>query len=584
MPDHRSLRLFIPLTTIVLVAMASAAAGAPQGARQVTVEGRLDVLHQDTFGPGGSVHHYTLDSGKERLSLSFPDDGPAELARAVVRVTGSRSGNHISVPSSASPHVQMLRPAPAPGGGKGSGGGSVDPVTGDRDTLVIMFNWVDRPTYQDLAPAEMRGSMFTDTDSVASYYNEVSFGNVTFSGKFEGAGDRDVLPGDVAGWYTINHDSTNCNYTNWGSAARSAATADGWDLSGYEHIVHYFPLNTACQWRGLGYIGGTDTYINGSATIWVEQPQPLEKLIAHEIGHNLTLYHAQGLDCQSGGARVSISSQCSVLTYQDRFDIMGRFYRHLNVFNKAHLGWIPSGRVVTTAGDGTFSLAPVAAPATTAQALQIDRGKLKGKRSYAYVEYRRPSGLFDGTVPGSGALVRIAPAFTTNSETHLVDADPSTPQFWDLLLPGHAFVDTVRNISILAASENGSQLTVVVDVGHSNVAPQAQAGTGQGATVGVAHTPQGATASDADANLGRYEWAWVSCPSTCPALTGATGSLASAPSGSTADVPGPTYTPADPGTYRLSLRVWDTAGAESTTVTLDETAAAALPDAEQTAV
>jgi hypothetical protein len=582
MPANRSFRWSIPLITIVLVALASNATGAPSAGRQVTVQGRLEVLHQDTFGRGGSAHDYTLDTGKERLGLSFPDAGPHELAQAVVRVTGTRRGNQVSVPSSASPHVEMVRPAPAPGGGGGgSGGGSVTPVSGDRDTLVIMFNFADNPSYFDYTPTEMRGSMFTDTDAVANYYNEASFGAVTFSGKVDGAGDRDAQPGDVAGWYTLSQTSTNCSYSNWGSEARNMATADGWNLSGYEHIVHYFPLTTSCNWRGLGYIGGTDTYVNGSAVIFGDQP--VEDLIAHEIGHNLTLYHAQGLDCTSGGARVSISSQCSVLTYQDRFDTMGRFYRHLNAFNKAHLGWIPGGRIVTTTADGTFSLAPLAAPATTTQLLRVDRGKTKGKISYAYVEYRRPSGLFDATVPAAGALIRLAPAFTTNSETHLIDADPSSPEFWDLLLPGHAFVDTVKNISILAVSENGTQLTVVVDAGHANVAPQAGAGAGDPLTVGVVHTHEGASANDADANLGRYQWTWVSCPATCPALTGATGSLASAPSGSNAAVPGPTYTPADPGTYRLSLTVWDTAGAK-VTATVDEVATTAPSPAPEPGV
>jgi hypothetical protein len=585
---NRSFRWFIPFVTVVFVALASTAAGAPTSGRQVTVQGRLEVLHQDTFGPEGSIHHYTLVSGKERLGLSFPDAGPYELAQAVVRVTGVRSGNGVSVASSTSPHVELVRTAPAPGGGKGggpggSGGDSVTPVSGDRDTLVIMFNFADKPTYYDYTPEEMRGSMFTDTDSVATYYNEVSFGTVTYSGKNDGTlADHDGLPGDVAGWYTINQDSTTCNETSWASAAQSAAEAEGWDLAGYEHIIHYFPLVTSCSFRGRGQLGGSSTWVNGSAPVW---EQPLEFIIAHELGHNLTLHHAEGYSCSQGGVQVSFSGTCTTLAYEDRFDTMGRAYRQLNTFNKSHLGWISGTDIVTAAGGGTYTLDPLEIPSGGAnpQVLRVDRGKEKGKTTYLYVEFRRPIG-FDAPVTDTGAQIRLAPHFTSNAVTWLLDTDPSTATFGDAtLLAGHGFIDPVKNIWIRTISSDGSTLTVSVERNRSNSAPQTQAGTAHPLVIGLPHAHEGGTATDADWNLGRYEWAWVSCPSTCPAMTGVSGSLASAPSGSSADVPGPTFTPAEAGTYALSLTVWDTAGAKITT-TLDEIATTAPSPAPEPGV
>jgi hypothetical protein len=251
---------------------------------------------------------------------------------------------------------------------------------------------------------------------------------------------------------------------------------------------------------------------------------------------------------------------------------MGRAYRHLNTFNTAHLGWIGGANIVLVPGDGTFTLEPIELPSTGAQVLRLDLGKQKGSPNYLYVEYRQPVG-FDAGLTDTGALLRIAPAITTNSQTRLIDGDPTTSTFSDAtLLVGHGFVDPLRNIYVEAVSATPGGLTVLVQRNRTNAAPQAQAGTGDSLTVGVEHTHVGAAAADSDANLGSYAWTWSACPSTCPSLTGATGSLARGPSGSSAQVPGPTFTPDSPGTHRLTLTVWDTAGATASAV-LEETAA-----------
>ena len=66
----------------------------------------------------------------------------------------------------------------------------------------------------------------------------------------------------------------------------------------------------------------------------------------------------------------------------------------------------------------------------------------------------------------------------------------------------------------------------------------------------------GASATDMDADLNAYRWELVSCPGTCPVLTRASGGLV----GDSAEIQGPSFTPSEPGTYRLKLTVWDGAG------------------------
>ena len=84
-------------------------------------------------------------------------------------------------------------------------------------------------------------------------------------------------------------------------------------------------------------------------------------------------------------------------------------------------------------------------------------------------------------------------------------------------------------------------------------APAVYPGPSHTLTVSTAHTHAGASATDSDGNLASYSWTWVLCPAACPLLTGSSGLI----NGSSAAIPGPGYTPLDPGFYRLRLTVKD---------------------------
>lgn len=97
--------------------------------------------------------------------------------------------------------------------------------------------------------------------------------------------------------------------------------------------------------------------------------------------------------------------------------------------------------------------------------------------------------------------------------------------------------------------------------------PFANAGQGASTTVGMSHTHSGAWAHDRDNNLARYEWAWQTCPGTCPTLSGNVSGSLTGGNPSVWIPRGPTFTPTTAGSHVLRLTVTDTAGAsDSATV------------------
>lgn len=600
----RAMRIVVSLSLLAVLIGASVAQAAPgdpgspfDSPPGQLISGRLSIVHGDNFDdPDGHTHaevpvadhvlpdlQYWLatDNGEELL-LKFEGTPPQATSDGYYTVRGQRDGQAFRV-------SEMNEQAAAGGKGGGNGGGKPKPNTpsyvGPRDMIVIPFQFAGAPaTPLTQTTEQIRERGFIGPRSVRTYYEEGSSTTtpgMTFKGKNDGtASDKDELAGDVTATFAISGVSTTtCDYTSWATAARSAASAAGWDLTGYEHIVYLHPrlLKTdgtlVCGYGGLAQIGGTYSWLNGTIALgtW-----------AHELGHNLTLYHSRTLICSQSkdGIFVSVASGCGYEEYGDPFDVMGNAgnNRHYNARNKGHLGWFPASNIATAVSGETYTLWPIETTALGLQVLQIPRG-----REYLYVDFRRPFGAYDTYGPTddvvNGALIHSGPALSTNGNSYLIDTAiyPTTldvttgavePDFTDAALqPGEGWVDTVSGVYIETISVNADgTITVLVRTGVTNVAPAVTA-TSSGSPIlsGVSHQVPGASATDVDKNLGQYRWSFVSCPATCPGLANTEGAV----SGGSDSIAGPTYVPADKGTYRLALTVWDSAGS-ATTVFVDE--------------
>lgn len=273
-----------------------------------TVEGVLEVSIVDYFATGTSETLYVLriDTGGS-VKLRF-DGKPPELVTGMrVRVTGPSLDQTIT--ASGETGIEILSTPPS------------ITVTGMQRVAVVLFTFTNNPPGTLPTPDSVRAAVFTNPNSVAAYYSEVSYGSVTIAG-------RDHPTGDVYGWIQVDYDNTNCDFTNFDGIARDNSI----DFTGYEKRIFMIPWTVGCAAGGSAVIGGDTATIFGSFSTLV---------IGHELGHTFGAHHAGGLNCTQGGQRVPIGGTCTLAEYYDPFDIMGNLAaRLMNVYHRGQLGWL----------------------------------------------------------------------------------------------------------------------------------------------------------------------------------------------------------------------------------------------------
>ena len=111
----------------------------------------------------------------------------------------------------------------------------------------------------------------------------------------------------------------------WREAAKKATAKIGYKDAYNSHLVLFFPgsADDRCGGAiGLGTIGGG---VNSGGLIWsVGTDSAIGKAtLTHELGHNLSLGHANWADCGSIDSSLDVDSECSVRPYGDVMSVMG---------------------------------------------------------------------------------------------------------------------------------------------------------------------------------------------------------------------------------------------------------------------
>jgi len=414
--------------------------------QEITAEGTLMVLHEDR-DVGSRYLHFLYMAPDNRYSLHFASSPLALKTGDRVRVRGLRLNRAVAL-SSGSTSVTTLATA-------------LPNTLGAQKTLMILVNFQDNPTQP-----------YASSDALSVL-------NTTSGFDLENSYQQTWLTADVAGWYTIPMNSTVCDYSTLASYANSAANSAGVSVSSYPRLVYAFPLN-ACGWWGLGTVGGypSQAWINGSLQL---------RVLGHEMGHNLGLYHSHALQCSG----TTICTNGSSIEYGDTFDMMGGNSAEFNAFQKQRLGWLNAGSsppITTVQASGSYVIDPYETTGTNPKALKILKDATS--KTWYYVEFRQPTG-FDGMVSSysnvlNGVVIHTGSDSDANS-SELLDMTPSTSSWYDPALDvGLTFQDPTSGVIISTQSVSSSNAVVNITVGSTpcvSAAPSVAISPSQSQTV-----------------------------------------------------------------------------------------------------
>lgn len=340
--------------------------------------------------------------------------------------------------------------------------------------------------------ATMHERTFGQTNSVASYFQASSFGKLAVRGEV-------LEPIDIPK-STIDEECSYDSLVKIGVKALKTAEKktdrDYKEFSNYAFVVARSKTTDRCDLSGQSIGNGSinfvtrklSTTINNTTHTLPADHFPIGTVI-HELGHNLGLSHANGVQCLSGKGRTikyniarDYAGKCQPELYGDPVDAMGMSAYtldtppHLSAINIARAGWLEPRNLQTIKQDGLVTIAPVETKTTSPQLIRIPirykaPGYSTGPKIYYYLDYRQIAShtdTADRSVSGvsvrvSGSIADGADAIRHSNYTNFIDTTPNTPNPSDgTLAVGKTFTDTAAGISIKTVGTGPEGATVQI--------------------------------------------------------------------------------------------------------------------------
>ena len=405
--------------------------------KQISITG---VIKKIVIDDQPARYEYLLSTGRENFRLQNAAPSIENFINRRVSLSGSLESDRFFVAG----EIRALDAGKTPS--------IVTPPTfGSRKVLVLLIKFPDTPPL-NLTPEIARAKIFTGDLSPNKFVKEASLNRYQLTGLTR-------PDGDVSNWLTMPSTPTGCDiYGQWTQEARMLARQNGFEPNNYNSIIYVFPHTCSFNPSAtVGTMGGTET----AEGIWVNEGSVFnERVMIHEMGHNLGLMHSGALSCPGN----DIPGGCTRVEYGDVFDAMGSGINFFfNNYSRLALGWL-TGRSAKVTESGKFLIVSPSQTSKGIQILEIPLNHPDGNPtgwSY-FLEYRRPFS-FDNrlTEPGydslyNGVGIRRAPSqFVTGMGTDLMDATPNTPTHVDATLTaGYTFLDNYHGIFIITNSTN----------------------------------------------------------------------------------------------------------------------------------
>jgi hypothetical protein len=445
--------------------------------------GRIEISVADDFEHGAAETVHWLDEAGTgtRYRLELAEDA-GDLAASwapgsAVAVTGD-----LAIGEDGVPRLVQVRPAVLGADDRVDSRALVGGPVGDKRLLYVRVTFPDAPI-DPVGEAQARDVL---DNQLAPLMRELSYDQLRLTST--------VTP-------LLLLPQPRSAYTNTWQIQRDAlvvAAQQGYDPAGYDLDAVIHP---SMPWYAAGeaLVGHRGLVLNGYAHVWV---------IAHELGHNLGLWHASrwhahgdtlvgpGTMEEYGHFDDVMGSPSGSMNMREYYEAQG-WLMGMNAAHRERLGWFRAGEIVTTSASGRFLLPWIESPTSGAHVLQVVR---PDGWSY-WLEYRRR-----GPAPGLFVVRSRAPG-----HAELVDLSPWDDQYDPVLDLGRTFSDPLAGIHVTPVGTRGTSpdaLDVVVNVGTfaGNRAPTLSLTASKLVLAVGEPVTVTASASDADGDALAYAW------------------------------------------------------------------------------